>query len=117
VLSRRWDRRRPARDDAARSEDRTDRFILAGLCSGADIAFQLGVRDRRVAGVVMMNPRTFCVHDLAMVEAYKGARYYQDSFFKKEKWVKLLTGKVDLRRVARMIARRSRARSSAGSRR
>ncbi len=80
------------------------RFILAGLCSGADIAFQLGVRDRRVAGVVMMNPRTFCVHDLAMVEAYKGARYYQDSFFKKEKWVKLLSGKVDVVRVARMMA-------------
>jgi pimeloyl-ACP methyl ester carboxylesterase len=82
----------------------TDRFILAGLCSGADIAFQLGVRDRRVAGVVMMNPRTFCVHDLAMVDAYKGARYYQDSFLKREKWVKLLSGKVDVRRVARMVA-------------
>jgi pimeloyl-ACP methyl ester carboxylesterase len=80
------------------------RFILSGLCSGADIAFQLGVRDRRVAGVVMMNPRTFCVHDLALVEAYKGARYYQDSFFKKEKWVKLLSGKVDVVRVAKMMA-------------
>ncbi len=80
------------------------RFILAGLCSGADIAFQLGVKDRRVAGVVMMNPRTFCVHDLAMVEAYKGARYYQDSFFKKEKWLKLLSGKVDVMRVAKMVA-------------
>jgi pimeloyl-ACP methyl ester carboxylesterase len=80
------------------------KFILGGLCSGADIAFQLGVRDRRVAGVVMMNPRTFCVHDLALVEAYKGARYYQDSFFKKEKWAKLLSGKVDVVRVAKMMA-------------
>jgi alpha-beta hydrolase superfamily lysophospholipase len=82
----------------------TKRFILTGLCSGADIAFQLGLRDRRVAGVVLMNPRTFCVHDLALVEAYKGARYYQDSFFNKDKWVKLLSGKVDVVRVARMMA-------------
>ena len=57
---------------------------IAGLCSGGDIAFQLGLKDPRVAGVVMMNPRTFCVHDLALVEAYKGARYYQESFFRKE---------------------------------
>jgi pimeloyl-ACP methyl ester carboxylesterase len=80
------------------------RFIISGLCSGGDIAFQLGLKDRRVAGVVMMNPRTFCVNDLALVEAYKGARYYQDSFFDKAKWVKLLKGKVDLVRVARMVA-------------
>ena len=80
------------------------RFVIAGLCSGGDIAFQLGLKDPRVAGVVMMNPRTFCVHDLALVEAYKGARYYQTSLFKKEKWLKLLKGEVDLARVARMVA-------------
>jgi alpha-beta hydrolase superfamily lysophospholipase len=81
-----------------------ERFIIAGLCSGGDIAFQLGLKDPRVSGVVMMNPRTFCVHDLALVEAYKGARYYQDSLFKKEKWKKLLSGQVDVVRVARMVA-------------
>jgi pimeloyl-ACP methyl ester carboxylesterase len=80
------------------------RFVLAGLCSGADIAFQLGIKEKRVAGVVMMNPRTFLVHDLATVDANKGARYYQDSLFKKEKWVKLLKGEVDVVRAARMVA-------------
>jgi dienelactone hydrolase len=80
------------------------RFILAGLCSGADIAFQLGFKDGRAAGVVMMNPRTFCVHDLSMVETQQGARYYQGSLFRKDSWVKLMRGRVDLRRVARAIA-------------
>jgi pimeloyl-ACP methyl ester carboxylesterase len=80
------------------------RFVLAGLCSGADIAFQLGIKEKRVAGVVMMNPRTFLVHDLATVDANKGARYYQDSLFKKDKWVKLLKGEVDVVRAARMVA-------------
>jgi alpha-beta hydrolase superfamily lysophospholipase len=44
------------------------RFILAGLCSGGDFAFQMGMRDPRVVGSVIMNPRTFCVNDLAAVE-------------------------------------------------
>jgi pimeloyl-ACP methyl ester carboxylesterase len=80
------------------------RFVIAGLCSGGDIAFQLGLQDPRVAGVVMMNPRTFCVHDLALVDALKGARYYQTSMWKPDKWLKLLRGDVDLARVARMVA-------------
>ena len=50
--------------DAASAE----RFIVAGLCSGGDFAFQMGLRDPRVAGAVILNPRTFCVNDLAQVE-------------------------------------------------
>ncbi|HSD86117.1 MAG TPA: alpha/beta fold hydrolase, partial [Kofleriaceae bacterium] len=80
------------------------RFIFAGLCSGADITFQLGVKDDRVAGVVMMNPLTFCVQDPAFVEGYKGARYYQNTFFNKWSWLRLLRGEVDLVRVAKMLA-------------
>jgi pimeloyl-ACP methyl ester carboxylesterase len=79
------------------------RFVVAGLCSGGDIAFQLGITDPRIAGVVMMNPRTFCVHDLAQVESYKDARHYQTSLFKKEKWLKLLRGEVDLARAAKRV--------------
>src|SRR6185437_16493126 len=45
-----------------------DRFIVAGLCSGGDFAFQMGLRDPRVVGAVILNPRTFCVNDLAQVE-------------------------------------------------
>ncbi len=79
------------------------RFILIGLCSGGDIAFKRALTDPRVAGVVMMNPRTFCVHDLALINTYQQARYYQGSIFRKEKWLKLLKGGVDLRRAARLV--------------
>jgi alpha-beta hydrolase superfamily lysophospholipase len=50
--------------------ERTKRseLILAGLCSGADFAFQMAIRDPRVIGALLMNPRTFCVNDLARVE-------------------------------------------------
>lgn len=50
----------------------SDRVVLAGLCSGGDYAFQLGGRDPRVVGSWMLNPRTFCVLDLAAVESGDG---------------------------------------------
>src|SRR5205814_1372064 len=79
------------------------RFVLAGLCSGADLAFT-AARHPGVAGVVMMNPRTFCLHELQKVESWKGARWYQESMHRKESWAKLFRGEVNLVRVARAVA-------------
>ena len=45
------------------------RFIVAGLCSGGDFAFQLGMHDPRVAAAWLLNPRTFGVLALTAVEA------------------------------------------------
>ncbi len=49
------------------------RVIVAGHCSGGDYAFRLGARDPQVAGVCMLNPRTFCVLDPGAVEGGEGA--------------------------------------------
>jgi dienelactone hydrolase len=84
--------------------DKAERFVLVGLCSGADLAFQVGARDPRVAGAVMMNPRTFCIHDLAMVESAKRAGYYVDSFLDRRKLRRLLIGDVDITRALGMLA-------------
>ena len=43
-------------------------FVLAGLCSGADIALQAAWRDRRARGLVMLNPRSFCLDPLHFIE-------------------------------------------------
>ena len=56
------------------------KFIVAGLCSGGDIAFQLGFKEPRVASAIMMNPRTFLVNDLSMVDSYERARWSQRSW-------------------------------------
>jgi alpha-beta hydrolase superfamily lysophospholipase len=80
-----------------------ERFLLVGLCSGADIAFQTGYKDSRVAGTVMINPRTFCVHDLEMVETYKRARYYFDALIDRNKLKRLLRGQVELGRAVAML--------------
>jgi len=45
------------------------RAIVIGLCSGGDYAFQVGARHPKVAGAGLLNPRTFCVLDLASVES------------------------------------------------
>jgi alpha-beta hydrolase superfamily lysophospholipase len=81
-----------------------ERFIVLGLCSGGDLAFQIGFKDPRVASAVMMNPRTFCVHDLEMVDSYQRARHYQDSFFRLESWKKALRGEVNVRRALGLVA-------------
>jgi alpha-beta hydrolase superfamily lysophospholipase len=49
------------------------RVIVAGHCSGGDYAFQMGARDPHVAGVFILNPRTFCVLELSAVEGGEGA--------------------------------------------
>jgi hypothetical protein len=80
------------------------RFVLVGLCSGADIAFKSALASERVAGTVMMNPRTFCVHDLELVETYKRANYYLQTLLDHGKVLRLLRGQVDVRRALGMLA-------------
>jgi alpha-beta hydrolase superfamily lysophospholipase len=80
------------------------RFVVAGLCSGGDIAFQLGFKEPRVAGAIMMNPRTFCVNDLSMVDSYERARWYQHSMKSSDKWAKLVRGEVNITRALRLAA-------------
>jgi alpha-beta hydrolase superfamily lysophospholipase len=83
---------------------RIDRFVLTGLCSGGDITFQIGFRSPRVVGAIMINPRTFCVNDLGMVDSYQQARSYQGSLLRTDSLKKLLRGDVDITRAARIVA-------------
>lgn len=83
---------------------KVDRFILTGLCSGGDITFEIGFRNPRVAGAIMINPRTFCVNDLSMVDSYQQARAYQGSLLQTDSLKKLLRGDADVARAARIVA-------------
>jgi pimeloyl-ACP methyl ester carboxylesterase len=80
------------------------KFIVAGLCSGGDIAFQLGFKEPRVASAIMMNPRTFLVNDLSMVDSYERARWSQQAVAKSDSWKDLLSGDVNLRRAFKLAA-------------
>lgn len=81
-----------------------ERFILAGLGSGADLSFQAALRDPRAAGLVLINPRTFGVHDLQIIEKYKQARHYQNALLRASSWKKALRGRVDLSRAIAVMA-------------
>jgi pimeloyl-ACP methyl ester carboxylesterase len=80
------------------------RFILAGHCSGGDITFQLGFKHDAVAGAVMINPRTFCVNDLNMVDSYEQARTFQGSLLQGGALKRLLRGDADVARAVRIVA-------------
>jgi pimeloyl-ACP methyl ester carboxylesterase len=79
------------------------RFVLAGLCSGGDIAFQTGLRDQRVASTIIMNPRTFLINDLQLVEGYQRPRYYLETLLDRHKLLRLLRGEVDVWRALRAL--------------
>lgn len=80
------------------------RFILCGLCSGADIAFRAGARDSRVAGAWMINPQAFYFESSdalkLFLDAELKAQYYESGLWDKERWKKVLRGEVNIGRVA-----------------
>jgi alpha-beta hydrolase superfamily lysophospholipase len=89
--------------DALTAKTGAQSFVLFGHFSGADLAYQAAMRDSRVRGVMMLNPRTFGVNDPATIETYKNARYYQQSFLRPASWKKALRGEVNLRRAASLV--------------
>ena len=92
--------------DFLRETTTSGKFIVAGLCSGGDIAFQLGFKEPRVASAIMMNPRTFLVNDLSMVDSYERARWSQQAVAKSDSWKELLSGDVNLKRAFKLAAPR-----------
>lgn len=84
---------------------RISRFILLGLCSGADIAFHVARRDARVVGVVLLNPQYYRVEAdpplKGHVRSKESARYVRhQAMWRAASWRKALTGKIDYRSVA-----------------
>ncbi|MGZ3699993.1 MAG: alpha/beta fold hydrolase, partial [Bdellovibrionota bacterium] len=71
------------------------RFIVAGLCSGADLAFHTAQNDPRFVGLVMINPRTFANHDIPTLETLVRSQDlggFMSKFLDKKNWLKLLRG-------------------------
>ena len=90
--------------DFLTSTTKVNRFIVTGLCSGGDLAFQLGVKEPRVTGAIMLNPRTFLIHDLTLVDSYQNARHIQGSLSVRDSMLKLLRGDVNVAHALRLVA-------------
>jgi exosortase A-associated hydrolase 1 len=88
-----------------------DRVVLWGLCDGASASLFYAHRDRRVAGVVLLNPwiRTEASYARTELRHYYGGKLSDPRF-----WRRLLTGDVDLIDAGRSLWRRFRHLSPAG---
>jgi pimeloyl-ACP methyl ester carboxylesterase len=95
-----------------------DRVVLAGVCSGAYLAFHTALEDSRVASQVLINPQTFEWREgdsleLSIRRSYKSTRYYLGRVRDREVWAQALRGNVDLRGVAGVLRERYAARAGA----
>ena len=75
--------------DAFAQQEKLDRFVLVGVCSGADLSLSMAARDKRVAGAVMIDSFAYAtlLHD---------AVGYGQRVTDRESWRNLLAGKSDL---------------------
>jgi dienelactone hydrolase len=87
------------------------RIVLAGLCSGAFLAYHGALADQRVQGTVQFNPQIFYFKEGDSLEigrgtVYKSTRTYIDLLSSSEPWKRLARGEVNVRFVAGMLAGR-----------
>lgn len=83
-------------------QGRFDRFSVAGLCSGAFVAYHTALAEPAVTGVALINPQTFKWEDGMSLDVNPLTRrdateYYKRRFFAKDAWMKLLKGGVNPR--------------------
>jgi dienelactone hydrolase len=96
-----------------RRERQVRHCSVVGLCSGAYHALKLAVGGAAVQRVVAINPLTFFWHEGTPLDAPMPAHQvasemarYKADLFARERWLKLLKGQVDLRRLGALLWQR-----------
>ncbi len=102
-------------------ECRTAGLVVAGLCSGAHVAFHAALTLRGIVGIIMMNPIVFYwkPSDALEVSAWmthKEVRRYQQRVTSLDSWRRVLQGKVDLLFATRTVGSWIRSRMRAHGR-
>ena len=82
---------REAMDLMARTRG-TERFVLIGLCSGADSSFQAARVDPRVAGLVLIDGFAYRTPSF-------WRRYYQERVLNVDKWKHLISTRLGIGRI------------------
>jgi len=94
-----------------RAEGRAERFGIAGLCSGAFVAYHTAVLDPAVTSVVLVNLQIFAWEEGMSLEVNPLANrdqtaYYKRRLFAKDAWMKMLRGGVDVGYILGVAQRR-----------
>lgn len=91
----------------------TSKCHAIGLCSGAYHALKAAVRGVPLDSIVMINPLTFFWKDGMSLDAplpeervIAEALRYQKTILRGDAWLKLLRGRVNVLRIARIVGRR-----------
>jgi pimeloyl-ACP methyl ester carboxylesterase len=89
-----------------------DRFVLAGICSGGYHAFKAAVDDPAVVGLVIVNTQTYDYRG-EPIEITERRRlnvaqtaWLRRSALQVDKWKKLLSGRANLRSIAKILSER-----------
>ncbi|MGE5622515.1 MAG: hydrolase 1, exosortase A system-associated, partial [Bacillota bacterium] len=77
-------------------------IVVLGLCDGATAAMLYAHQDRRVSGLVLINP---WAHTEAGEAKARLKHYYRARLFAPELWRKITSGNFDYRRAARSLFR------------
>lgn len=93
--------------DALEKKLKVNRFILAGLCSGADTAYRFSLADQRVTGLIMINGSGLTDREeealYPVAEAQIRQRYYKKAVFDLQKWKKMVKGRSRLFKAGNLM--------------
>ncbi|HYC48831.1 MAG TPA: hydrolase 1, exosortase A system-associated [Burkholderiales bacterium] len=81
------------------------RVVLLGLCDGASAALMYAPQDKRVAGIVMLNPWILSSESFARSQI---KHHYLRRLLQRAFWAKLVRGEVDFVDALRVLARAGR---------
>jgi alpha-beta hydrolase superfamily lysophospholipase len=90
------------------------RFIALGLCSGAHTSFHAGLQldEDHIAELILINPLTFYWEEgmsLETTRRFEDAAAYKRSMRDPGRWLKLLRGDVNMKRLAEVLVTQARA--------
>lgn len=92
------------------------RFVLTGICSGANVAFKTACRDPRVVGAIGVNGSYLDGQLLDKLSSYversMRGRYYHSRILDSRSWWRLINGKSDLKSIIRYLTVKVRRRLS-----
>jgi len=89
-----------------------EEVTLGGLCSGAYHALRAAATGAPVNRIFMVNPQTFfwdqdaTLEDVQLIEVVRSPATYRERALSLAHWRKLLAGRVDVKRIARVVAHR-----------
>ncbi len=77
------------------------RFVLAGLCAGAQWSVSAALEDPRVAGIMLINPVALWWDDVAVLRA--NSRALRSRITRRSSWAKLLSGRIPRSTLVAMV--------------